>query len=310
MKNIYFVLLLIIFISTSHALEGIQAKVLDVGGDFTVGHMEGGAVNENDLFYFTNTNKSSRSIYAIDLKNPRKGVKSICDTPAGGTWYANQQITFCVGKEAKVLQILSDGGNPKTLVKDSVNGKALLGPNDIVGDAHGGFYFTDKKGRAVYYINKDKKTSLVAAYDDNGNSEDDKLEELNNPNGIILSIDAKTLYVTDNSNILCAPLASPGKLKMPFRHLLKGEGVIEKSYMEMFGFKKSVKKVKKKTKVKWTAKFGGNLNIDGMTVDSKGVIYGAGLSAGIVYGWDPKTGKLIRVIHSPGSAVNCVVGKG
>ena len=84
----------------------------------------------------------------------------------------------------------------------------------------------------------------------------------------------------------------------------------EKSYMEMFGFKKTVRKVKKKTKVKWTAKFGGNLNIDGMTVDSKGIIYGAGLSAGIVYGWDPKTGKLIRVIHTPGSAVNCVIGKG
>ena len=49
------------------------------------------------------------------------------------------------------------------------------------------------------------------------------------------------------------------------------------------------------------------MNIDGMTIDADGVVYGAALSTGIVFGWDGKTGRLKRVIKCPGGAVNCVI---
>ena len=54
---------------------------------------------------------------------------------------------------------------------------------------------------------------------------------------------------------------------------------------------------------------GTNLRIDGMTRCSKGIIYGAGLGSGVVYGWDGKTGKLVRAIRAPGGATNCTVGR-
>ena len=59
---------------------------------------------------------------------------------------------------------------------------------------------------------------------------------------------------------------------------------------------------------RFQGRFGGNMNIDGMTVCRDGLIYGAALSTGIVFGWHPKTGDLVRVIKCPGGAVNCTVG--
>ena len=192
---------------------------------------------------------------------------------------------------------------PHSLVSGAIAGRGLAGPNDLVCDARGGVYFTDKNGKAIYYISPRGTATLVAAYTDDGSSENDRPEELNNPNGIILSPDGGTLYVTDNSNIVYARIASPGKLAAPLTHLLPGSGITETPYHVIAGI--SAVPGGKKGKPAWRAKYGGNMNIDGMTVDAEGTIYGAALSTGIVFGWHGKTGELIRVIKCPGGAVNC-----
>jgi gluconolactonase len=75
------------------------------------------------------------------------------------------------------------------------DGHALRGPNDIVFDAHGGFWFTDLgKSRSrdsdnggLYYATADGSSITCAAY------------PLNRPNGVGLSPDGSTVYVAETS---------------------------------------------------------------------------------------------------------------
>ncbi len=91
------------------------------------------------------------------------------------------------------------------------NGNPLNGPNDIVFDAQGGFYFTDlgkNYGRhqdrgAVYYATPD------------GASITELVFPVNTPNGVGLSPDEKTLYFAETitGRVWAYPIDSPGKLQ-------------------------------------------------------------------------------------------------
>jgi lactonase len=78
-------------------------------------------------------------------------------------------------------------------------------PNDLVFDRHGGFYFTDFKGTAldplggVYYVAPDMRTVTSIA------------KNLALANGIALSPDGKTLWVTEfgQNRLLCIRLKNP-----------------------------------------------------------------------------------------------------
>ncbi len=98
-----------------------------------------------------------------------------------------------------------------TRLYDECNGHKLRGPNDIVFDTHGGFYFTDLgKGRArdmdlggVYYARADGSSIVELAY------------PLLTPNGIGLSPDGRVVYVaeTRTARVWAFDLESPGVAK-------------------------------------------------------------------------------------------------
>jgi gluconolactonase len=87
----------------------------------------------------------------------------------------------------------------------------LKGPNDLVIDKHGGIYFTDLGKRrardmdigAVYYAEPDGSSITEVAY------------PMVTPNGIGLSPDEKTLYVTETeaARLWAFPIESPGVVK-------------------------------------------------------------------------------------------------
>jgi gluconolactonase len=87
----------------------------------------------------------------------------------------------------------------------------LKGPNDLVFDAHGGFYFTDLGKRrprdmdigAVYYAKVDGSFITEVAY------------PMVTPNGIGLSPDGRTLYVaeTEAARLWAFPIESPGVVR-------------------------------------------------------------------------------------------------
>ncbi len=93
---------------------------------------------------------------------------------------------------------------------ESCNGRALRGPNDIVFDAEGGFYFTDLgKNRArerdhggVYYARADGSRIVEIAY------------PVLTANGIGLSPDGRTLYVaeTETARLWAFDIVAPGTL--------------------------------------------------------------------------------------------------
>ena len=95
---------------------------------------------------------------------------------------------------------------------DTVEGLALRGPNDIVFDADGGFYFTDLgKTRetemdlgGVYYGQADGKAVKVVA------------RPLLTPNGIGLSPDGRTLYYaeTAGARVYAYDLSSAGQVRL------------------------------------------------------------------------------------------------
>ena len=87
----------------------------------------------------------------------------------------------------------------------------LKGPNDLVFDAHGGFYFTDLGKRrprdmdvgAVYYAKADGSFITEVAY------------PMVTPNGIGLSPDGNTLYVaeTEAARLWAFPIEAPGMVR-------------------------------------------------------------------------------------------------
>jgi gluconolactonase len=102
-----------------------------------------------------------------------------------------------------------ESGAVEVLIRE-IDGRPLSGPNDLVFDAHGGFYFTDLgKIRAhstdhggVFYAKADGSGAVTVAY------------PVDHPNGCGLSPDGKTLYVAQTSqrNLLAFDIEAPGKV--------------------------------------------------------------------------------------------------
>ena len=300
-------------------IEVLHARPIAIPGDGASDFLEGVSFGDGALYYSQRLGKGAERkahVRRLDLDTPVKRAASVSPFATNGTWYHGGRLTaVCDFGDATsgVIQFSprSDGrlGEPAVLVRGNIDGRQLIAPNDLARDPLGGFYFTDKKGKAIYYLAADGKASLVETYVDDGDPKNDAPEELNNPNGIILSPDGGILYVTDNSNILHAAIARPGKLAAKLEHLLPGGGVVDKAYHEIAEISPLPKsRGKSRGKARFQGRFGGNMNIDGMTVDADGVIYGAALSTGAVFGFDGKTGKLIRVIKCQGAAINCTFG--
>jgi gluconolactonase len=114
----------------------------------------------------------------------------------------------------RIEQVDLETGRSRVLY-DSCDGIPLKGPNDIVFDAAGGFWFTDLGkvyGRlmdrgAVYYARTDGSLIKEAIF------------PVMTPNGVGLSPDGKTLYVseTETSRLWSFPITGEGEVaKLPW----------------------------------------------------------------------------------------------
>jgi acetyl esterase/lipase/sugar lactone lactonase YvrE len=137
-------------------------------------------------------------------------------------------------------------------------------PNDLVVDRTGGVYFTLTGPGEVVYVSPQGKAQTVAS-------------EVLTPNGLILSPDEKTLYVSEYvpKKILSFKVAKNGALNA------------KKLFAKMDDGQPDLK------------------GADGMCVDRAGNVYCAGPKD--VWIWDSK-GKLLDKIVCPERAVNCTFG--
>lgn len=109
--------------------------------------------------------------------------------------YKNGNLIVCDMMGHRVVE-MTTGGKVVKVLADKYNGKPLDGPNDVVTDSRGGFYFTDPQftmepekfqpGRAVYYVSREGLITRIT-----------EPNEFAMPNGIVLSPDGKTLYINN-----------------------------------------------------------------------------------------------------------------
>jgi gluconolactonase len=169
----------------------------------------------------------------------------------------------------------SKDGKDRRVVAGMHDGQRFNAPNDLVLDQAGGVYFTDPAFRAPTPLPQGK---TAVYYSDAAGKVTRLIDDLPNPNGVILSPNEKTLYVipSGQKQMMAYSVEGPGKL---------GKG---KVFCELA-----------------QAKEGANGGGDGLTVDEKGNLYitsGLGLQV-----FDPN-GKALGIIKFPEQPANVTFG--
>jgi gluconolactonase len=236
-------------------------------------------------FKFTEGPAADRegNVYFSDIPNERihkltpKGELSVFvekSNRANGLMVnAKGEIVAC--EMAGQIVARSADGKERRVLADKYDGKPFNAPNDLVIDKHGGVYFTDPtfgapkplpQGKAgVYYVAPDGKVTRL-------------LDDLPNPNGVILSTDEKTLYVipTGQAEMMQYPVQSPGEI---------GKGTVFCTLKQKEGKTNS----------------GG----DGLTIDTKGNLY---ITSGLGLQVFTPEGKMLGIIAFPEQPANATFG--
>jgi gluconolactonase len=192
-------------------------------------------------------------------------------------------VVCCDGKSypssplggAHAVRRYEKDGSIATLA-ESYQGRNLNGPNDLCFDSTGNIYFTDPR----YGDKADMEQDVMAVYKIGIDGSLDRIiDDMESPNGILLTRDEKTLYIVDHN------LSESGARTLVSYSLIDS-GKWEKSATLL--------------------DFGEGYGMDGMVLDDKGNIFvvgGKGKKSG-VYIVSPQ-GKLLDFIHTPELPGNC-----
>lgn len=267
-------MLALLFAATLAAQEpipgiGPKGPATKVAGGF--GFIEGPAADGQGNLYFSDI--PNARIHKLDAQGKVTVLREKSNKSNGLMVDGKGRILACEMDGAVVA--LSADGQGREVLADQHNGKPLNAPNDLVIDKTGGIYFTDPmygaktplpQGKTcVYYLPQGGKPARL-------------LDNLPNPNGVILSPDEKTLYVIPSSQrqMMAYPVEAPGKL---------GVGRV---FCELA-----------------QRRPGGNSGGDGLAVDVQGNLYITAETG--VQVWSP-AGKLLGTLVFPEQPANCDFG--
>ncbi len=260
--------------------EGGKLEMLWNEGEFT----EGPALAPDGSIFFSDIGET---IYRFDPASKQTKVFRQPSGRANGLMFNQRgELVACEGANTGGNRRISatagiDGGKDGTVraLAERFDGKRFNSPNDLVIDGQGRVYFSDPRYvgsepreldfEAVYLVGTDGSVKIAT-------------QEVSKPNGIVLSPDGKTAYVSDNNpqgsrHLVALDVATDGRLER--KRVLHD--------------------------------FGSGRGVDGMTIDSRGNVFataGTGEKAG-VYVFD-SSGKQLAVIPTPGDPTNCVFGGG
>lgn len=143
--------------------------------------------------------------------------KLYCCNNGGFAWAEQNGMLIPHGAAAdyaggRIERIDIDTGAVEVLYKDGDFGCTLRGPNDIVFDAHGGFWFTDH-GKTMPRA-RDVTGIFYASAD--GSHLEEVIFPSENPNGIGLSPDGATLYAAETwtCRLMAFRVTAPGKVDL------------------------------------------------------------------------------------------------
>ena len=259
---------------------GAKLETLWGEGEFT----EGPALAPDGSIFFSDI---GQSIYRYD---PKTSKTELFRRPSGRTngLMFNQKgdLIACEGantggnRRISITTGIAGGkdGEVKTLA-DRFEGKRFNSPNDLDIDAQGRVYFTDPRYVGGEPRELDFEAVFLVAPD---GSVKVATREVSKPNGILISLDGKTVYVSDNN---------PQGSRQLVAFSVKADGTLEGKRV--------------------LHDFGTGRGIDGVALDTSGNIYGtagSGDKAGVyVFSLD---GKPLALIPTPGDPTNCCFGGG
>jgi gluconolactonase len=181
-----------------------------IGANATWGNTEGPAVDSKNNLYFT-----SRGTFKGIVKwNEKEGFSEYLAVATsqgpGGLYIDDQDNIFVTATgEQQILKVTPDKKVNVVAEKFDAMPGVSKGPNDLVVHPNGTIYFTEPNGYdgkspkgTVYRMDPAGKVSVFS-------------QEVTGPNGIILSLDKKTLYVAHNvaentSHLVKWPLREDG----------------------------------------------------------------------------------------------------
>lgn len=232
---------------------------------------EGPAADGDGNVYFSDI--PNKAIHKIDPAGKVTVFRDKSNSANGLMVNAKGEVVACE-MEGAIVALTADGKD-RRVVAGEFEGKRFNAPNDLVLDKAGGVYFTDPMFRAPTPLPQGK---TCVYYADAAGKVARLVDDLPNPNGVLLSPDEKTLYVlpTGQKQMMAYPVEAPGKL---------GKGRV---FCELE-----------------QAKAGGNGGGDGGTVDSKGNVYVT--SAIGLQVFDP-AGKKLGTIRFPEQPSNATFG--
>ena len=168
------------------AAPGAEAELVREGYIFT----EGPLGTADGGLYFTDLREANR-IYRLDALGRISMFRENSNGTNGLAFTPNGDLVGAEGTGKRISRIGADGRSTELTQGDGA--RALMAPNDLIVDAKGGVYFTDPGPRPVvpgrkayvYYLPAGASKALVL---------DDGIVR---PNGLILTLDGKTLIVAD-----------------------------------------------------------------------------------------------------------------
>ncbi len=256
----------------SFVADGAKLEKLWSEGEFTEGPVEG----PDGCVYFSDI---GNRVMKFD---PKTGKTTAFRDPGGRTnglkFDAKGRLIACEGANTgggRRISVTEKDGTVKSLA-DKFEGMKFNSPNDLTLDSKGRIYFSDPRyvgdekreldHESVYRIDADGKVTRV-------------IKDVMRPNGLVISPDGKTLYVSDFAS---DPKGSRALVAYP----LKDDGTV--------GARKVLHD------------FGKERGIDGMTVASDGTIVATAGSkaAGGVYFFSAE-GKKVAFLPTPEDPNNC-----
>ena len=207
--------------------------------------------------------------------------------------YKNGNLIVCDMMGHRVVEMTRKGQLVRVLA-NKYNGKPIDGPNDIITDSKGGFYFTDPQftmeaekfqpGRAVYYVSPQGEITRIT-----------EPNEFAMPNGILLSPDGKTLYINNCYDKESWYPVQSEKDNFIWAYDVNDDGTVSNG--------REFAKVMLVAEV--LDRKGRSSGADGMAIDKEGNIYVATYYGVQIF---DKTGKFVGMINMPSFPVSLCFG--
>lgn len=263
MKSWLSLTLLGFFALCSSAILSAAEPVVDHSSELELirddfGLADGPSWNDQGGLYVPDVKGSQLNL--LSTKANRWSKPILTDVRISATFYNHGRLYVSDNGNSRIA-VLEDN-KLKTIYQHDKEARPAQKPNDLVVDMQGGIYYTLTGPGEVRYIDPETQDSKVVA-------------NLSAPNGIILSPDEATLYVSAyaDKQVWSYPVKQPGQV---------GEG-------KLFA----------------TMDDGPEKGADGMCTDRAGNVYCCGASDVCI--WNP-AGELIEKFPTPTRPINCTFG--